>query len=129
MQAVERLNSELGAEHVRTASWLHSFANLSAASAQMLNLEAAKPGRRLLEHVGHYILWGTLTKVCFFLLDYPRLVFLDLDVVLMRPIDSLLAMRMPANTYMAAVGVGGACPRVVSWEPFNGGVRAAPHSP
>ena len=61
--------------------------------------------------------------MCFFVLsNYHRLVFLDLDIVLLQPLDALMAMRMPPRTYLAATGVGGACPKVASWEPFNGGM-------
>ena len=124
-----RLASELGEANVRSVSWLHAQANFSVGYAsynRTAGVATASPaeGRLLLEQVGEYLFWGTLTKVCLFVLKrYSRLVFLDLDVVLLRPLDALMAMPMPADTYVAAVGTGGACPRVVAWEPFNGGIE------
>ena len=55
-------------------------------------------------------------------------VFLDLDVVLLRPLDALFSLPLPTHYLgyptLAAVGLGGGCPRVLQWEPFNGGALA-----
>ena len=108
-------------------SWLHAQANFGVEYTQRGvedNRTAAPPGRRLLEHVGEYLFWGTLSKVCLFVLnEFERFIFLDLDIVLLSPLDPLMAMPMPADTYLAAVGTAGACPSVVPYEPFNGGLE------
>ena len=121
--ALGRLSAALGEQHVKPVSWVLAGGNIT------LSLTHTAPGRRLLQRIGSYHLWGTLVKVCMFLLPYSRLVFLDLDLVLLRPLDSLLALQFPADTHFAAVGVGGSCPNVVPWEPFNFGMGVMRPSP
>ena len=115
-RAIKRLETAVGPAHVRPASWLLSLGNLSASTV-------VKAGRRLLQHQGTYLLWGTLTKICMFLLPYRRVVFLDLDLVLLRPLDALLALPLPRHTHFAATGVGSHCGLSLPWEPFNGGME------
>lgn len=129
LTVIMRLKSGLGESNVRSVSWLHAQANFSVDYAERGvedNHASARTrtGRQLLEHVGEYLFWGTLSKICLFVLnEFSRYVFLDLDMVLLSPLDPLMALPMPDDTYIAAVGTGGACPRVVPWEPFNGGLE------
>ena len=131
-RAVQRLQAVLGKRHVRPSSWLLARANITVQSVSPTSRPSTGSvtqapgtplvGRRLLQRAGSYLVWGTITKVCMFLLHYERLVFLDLDLVLLQPLDALLALPMPKTTFLASTGVGPACGQVVPWEPFNGGL-------
>ena len=128
--AVGRLKSALGPAHVRPASALYEQTNITRGMREnvtrTIRRSAHTAGRRLLQGSAEkrYMFFGTVTKVCLLMLEgYQRIVFLDLDVVLLEPLDALIAMQMPLTTYFAGVGLGGHCPFALrSNEPFNFGV-------
>lgn len=136
--ALGKLRSALGEANVQPTSWLFEKANLTLRSnAHVMGWSASqrssstasttssrvrsRSGRRLLAVEGQYLFWGTLTKLSLFALSsYRRLVFLDLDIVLLRPLDALMSVHM-GNSHFAAAGIGGNCPRF-AFEPFNFGI-------
>ena len=129
--AVGRLKSALGPAHVRPASALYEQTNITRGMRENVTRTIRRSahstaGRRLLQGSAEkrYMFFGTVTKVCLLMLEgYQRIVFLDLDVVLLEPLDALIAMQMPLTTYFAGVGLGGHCPFALrSNEPFNFGV-------
>ena len=128
--AVGRLKSALGPAHVRPASALYTQTNITRGNQENVTRtkrrSAHAAGRRLLQGSAEkrYMFFGTVTKACLLMLEgYQRIVFLDLDVVLLAPLDALIAMQMPLRTYFAGVGLGGHCPFALHKnEPFNFGV-------
>ena len=128
--AVGRLKSALGPSHVRPASALYTQTNITRGTREnvtrTMRRSAHAAGRRLLQGSAEkrYMFFGTVTKAYLLMLKgYQRIVFLDLDVVLLAPLDALIAMQMPLTTYFAGVGLGGHCPFALrSNEPFNFGI-------
>ena len=130
--AVHRLESEVGKDQATAASWLLHNANMTLAvhaimGAKVESNASAAPdvvGRRLLSKSSSmsfaFSSAGMLGKLALFaLLQFSRIVFIDIDVLVLHNIDALFALP-PGK--LGAVHVGGSCTRTVPWEPFNSGV-------
>lgn len=113
----------LGHGHVRSSSWLVAQANFTRGPGRRANFSralAVQPraldGRRLFGNSAAYLMGTMMIKLHLWALPFSRVCFLDLDVLVLRNLDSLLAM--PLAQPLAAVRNPG-CARLDS---FNGGV-------
>ena len=122
-EALAVLKERLGEKHLMSSSWLLAQGNYTqfAAAKGRQSLPDLAPGRRLFADAWFYLQGPMMIKLHLFGMPqtlYSRLVFLDLDLLIVRNIDHLLTMPMSHD--LAAVGTTG-CP-LFSWPVFNGGV-------